>query len=84
MINLLRRIIVQIQEEKPTRTTTLEFLRLVRENQSQIVHLNTYKDEITQTKEGDNVTTKTLHFDDLLFNDPSILIEWDNMNGQPT
>ena len=75
MIDLLKRIIVQTQKEKLVRTTTLEFLRLVRENQSQITHLNTYKDEVTQTKEGDNVTTKTLHLDNLFFNDPSMMTE---------
>ena len=82
MINLLKRIIVQIQEGKSTETTTLEFLRLVRENQSQIAHLNIYKDEVTQTEEEDNVTAETLHFDDLFFNDPSMMIEWNNTNRQ--
>ena len=60
--------------------TTLKFLRLIRENQSQIVHFNTYKDEVTQTKEENNVTIKTLHLDDLFFNDPLIMTEWDNIN----
>ena len=54
----------------------------MKENQSQITHLNTYKDQITQTKEGDNVTTKTLHLDDLFFNDPSIMTEWTDMDRQ--
>ena len=29
------------------------------------------------------ITTKPLHLDDLLFDDPSIMIEWTNMNRQP-
>ena len=84
MIDLLNRIITQIQEGKSTGTTALEFLRLIRENQSQIVHLNTYKDEAIQTEEKSNVTTETLHLDDLLFDDPSIMAEWDNTNRQST
>ena len=30
------------------------------------------------------VTTEALHLGDLLFDDPPILTEWDNMNRQPT
>ena len=80
MIKLSERIIIQTQKGKSTGTTVPEFLRLIRENQSQIVYLNTYKDQITQTKEEDNVTTKTLHFSNLLFNDPSIMTEWTDMD----
>ena len=29
------------------------------------------------------VTTEPSHLDDLLFDDPSIMIEWDNTNRQP-
>ena len=75
MIELLKKIITQTQEDKFTRTIISEFLRLMRENQSQIVHLNTYKDQITQTEEESNITTETLHFDDLLFNDSLIMTE---------
>ena len=64
--------------------TVSEFLRLMRENQSQIVHLNMYKDQVTQTEEESNVTTETLHLDDLLFNDPPIMTEWTDMDRQPT
>ena len=84
MIELLRRIIVQIQRGKPTRTAIPEFLRLVRENQSQITYLNTYKNQTIQTKEGSNVTTKTLHLGDLLFNDSPIMTEWTDMDRQST
>ena len=84
MIDLLKRIVVQTQERKPTRIAVSEFLRLVRENQSQITHLNTYKNETTQTEERDNVMTETLHLGNLLFDDPSIMTEWNNMNRQPT
>ena len=31
-----------------------------------------------------DVTTETLHLGDLLFDDPPILAEWDNMSRQPT
>ena len=31
-----------------------------------------------------HVTTETLHLDDLLFDDPSMMAEWDNMSRQPT
>ena len=47
MIELLERIIVQTQRGKPAKTAAPEFLQLVRENQSQITHLNTYKDQTT-------------------------------------
>ena len=30
------------------------------------------------------VTTEVLHLDDLLFDDPPTLTEWDNMSRQPT
>ena len=56
----------------------------MRENQSQIVHLNTYKDQIIQTEEEDNVTTETLHLGDLLFNDPPIMTEWTDIDRQST
>ena len=84
MIELLKRIIVQTQKGKPAGTTAPEFLRLVRKNQSQIAHLNTYKDQTTQIEEESNVTTETLHLDDLLFDDPSIVIEWTDMDRQLT
>ena len=84
MIELLRRIIIQTQKEKFARTTTSEFLRLVRKNQSQIVHLNTYKDQVIQIEKESNITTESLHLDDLLFNDPLIMTEWTDMNGQLT
>ena len=35
-------------------------------------------------KERSNVTIKTLHLDDLFFNDPLIMTEWDNINRQLT
>ena len=57
---------------------TPEFLRLMRENQSQIIHLNTYKDQTIQTEEENNITTETLYLDDLLFDDPPIMTEWTN------
>ena len=84
MIELLKRIIVQTQGGKPTRTAAPEFLRLIRENQSQIVHLNTYKDQTTQTEKEGNVTTEPLHLGDLLFDDPPIMTEWTDMDRQPT
>ena len=82
MIELLKKIIIQIQEEKLVGTTVSKFLRLMKENQSQIVYLNTYKDQVTQIEEGNNVTTETLHLDDLFFDDPSIMTEWTDMDRQ--